>query len=545
MDSAQRGSYSLNELILTLDLSGRSGVILSFHHKEFRDENHVMPDRFIGAHKSDGVAISADGTTWHKVQGLTSVDGIRSVWMHFEVDLDKEVIAAGIDYNSSFKIKFQQYDNYPIGTDGFAFDDIELYQNIVDNDYDGLPDDWEIQHFGELSQEPDADFDSDGLSNLSEYQETTDPTQEDTDDDGMPDGWEVYYGLDPKDPSDADEDLDGDGKSNVEEYLGGTDPSSAPLSSANFPFFEDFERGDLQGCWKTLSTGTGRISMATSNVPFSGARHLTMDSAVRGTYSLNELILTIDLSGQSEAVLSFYHKEFSDENHAMPDMFTGSHNSDGVAISADGTTWYRVQGLTSVDGISSGWKRYEIALDAEAAAAGIDYTSTFMIKFQQYDNYPIATDGFAFDDVSVDVSKTGGGGDPGGLLAQEQELIDLVNQVRQQNGLHPLNIDAALVAAAKRHSTDMAQNNFMSHTGSDGSSPWDRMADAGYRLYYGGENVAAGYPTAGTVLNGWMNSPGHRDNILNSNFLDLGVGYAFGDRSTYGHYWTLTLGSQR
>jgi hypothetical protein len=85
----------------------------------------------------------------------------------------------------------------------------------------------------------------------------------------------------------------------------------------------------------------------------------------------------------------------------MPDSFTGSHNSDGVAISADGTTWYKVQGLTSVDGTSSGWQRFELDLDAAVSAAGISYTNGFKIKFQQYDNWPIADDGFAFDDIEV------------------------------------------------------------------------------------------------------------------------------------------------
>jgi uncharacterized protein YkwD len=132
--------------------------------------------------------------------------------------------------------------------------------------------------------------------------------------------------------------------------------------------------------------------------------------------------------------------------------------------------------------------------------------------------------------------------DPGGsLLPKEKELIELINQERQKYNLPALNFNDLLVAAARRHSNDMAQNNFMSHTGSDGSSPSDRIKRTGYQPRTSGENVAAGYSTPQQVLNGWMNSSGHRANILGK-FCDMGVGYDYNSNSRYGHYWTLNLG---
>ncbi|MCK8601750.1 MopE-related protein [Desulfoferrobacter suflitae] len=128
------------------------------------------------------------------------------------------------------------------------------------------------------------------------------------------------------------------------------------------------------------------------------------------------------------------------------------------------------------------------------------------------------------------------------LLEQEREIINLVNQERKKNGLSPLTNVDSLNVAARRHSEDMAKNDFMSHTGSDGSSPWDRMLDAGYYLTTGGENVAAGYSTPAAVFVGWMNSAGHRDSMLNPGFCDIGAGYAYNAQSSYGHYWTLTFG---
>ena len=95
---------------------------------------------------------------------------------------------------------------------------------FIDSDSDGMPDSWEITHFGDLSHDGTADGDSDGLSDLQEYQNSTDPNDPDSDNDEMPDGWEVSYGLNPI-VDDASEDLDGDGISNLDEYLAGTDPS--------------------------------------------------------------------------------------------------------------------------------------------------------------------------------------------------------------------------------------------------------------------------------------------------------------------------------
>ena len=88
-----------------------------------------------------------------------------------------------------------------------------------------MPDVWETEYFGDTSQEPEGDYDGDGLNNLGEYQHGTDPTKPDTDADQMPDGWEVNYGFNPVDPSDSNADSDGDGLTNLQEYLAGSDPA--------------------------------------------------------------------------------------------------------------------------------------------------------------------------------------------------------------------------------------------------------------------------------------------------------------------------------
>ena len=170
--------------------------------------------------------------------------------------------------------------------------------------------------------------------------------------------------------------------------------------SAAFPMAETFESGQLTNYWSTYSSGDGRIEIATDYSPCGGSRHLTMDAESYGN-SLNELVLTIDLAGQTGVTLAFSQKEFNDEDHQMPAAFAGHNNSDGVALSADGTNWFKVQGLTASEGSGNSCSAFEIPLDALLAANGLSYADRFKIKFQQYDNYPINTDGMAFDDIRV------------------------------------------------------------------------------------------------------------------------------------------------
>jgi uncharacterized protein YkwD len=122
---------------------------------------------------------------------------------------------------------------------------------------------------------------------------------------------------------------------------------------------------------------------------------------------------------------------------------------------------------------------------------------------------------------------------------REDEVATLTNRERAKAGCGALRVDARLHAAARGHSEDMARHNTMSHTGSDGSSPWDRAERAGYTQPMA-ENVAAGYRTAADVVRGWMNSDGHRANILNCEAKAIGVGLAYSKDGT--PYWTQLFG---
>ncbi|NTU82778.1 MAG: CAP domain-containing protein [Chloroflexales bacterium] len=111
--------------------------------------------------------------------------------------------------------------------------------------------------------------------------------------------------------------------------------------------------------------------------------------------------------------------------------------------------------------------------------------------------------------------------------------------------LPPLTIADGLARAAKRHGRDMAANHFLGHTGPDGSDPGQRISEAGYQWGAGepvgavwAENVAAGYADPAAVVQGWMESAGHRENMLSCALREVGGAVARRAGSTYGTYWT-------
>ncbi|WP_157987479.1 CAP domain-containing protein [Jiangella endophytica] len=128
--------------------------------------------------------------------------------------------------------------------------------------------------------------------------------------------------------------------------------------------------------------------------------------------------------------------------------------------------------------------------------------------------------------------------DPEGMSEREQEVVELTNEVRADEGCGPLRADDRLYEAAAEHSQDMAERDYFDHETPEGVGPGERAERAGYDSW-GGENIAWGYQSAEDVVEGWMDSPGHRANILNCDFEAIGVGAADSSR---GPYWTQTFG---
>ena len=130
------------------------------------------------------------------------------------------------------------------------------------------------------------------------------------------------------------------------------------------------------------------------------------------------------------------------------------------------------------------------------------------------------------------------GGAPAKNVTAENLVVKLTNAQRAQHGCSALRMDVHLRTAAREHSADMRVRHYFEHDSPDGKTPWDRIKAAGYSQA-GAENIAMGYPTAQAVVTGWMNSPGHRANILNCSLKAVGIGVEYGQG---GPWWTQDFG---
>lgn len=119
------------------------------------------------------------------------------------------------------------------------------------------------------------------------------------------------------------------------------------------------------------------------------------------------------------------------------------------------------------------------------------------------------------------------------ITSFEQQVIDLTNEKRASLGLKPLNANWELSRVARYKSQDMANNKYFSHTSPTYGSPFNMIKNFGIKYRSAGENIAYGQRTPAQVVNSWWNSAGHRANMLNANYTDIGVGYV-----ANGNYWT-------
>lgn len=156
-------------------------------------------------------------------------------------------------------------------------------------------------------------------------------------------------------------------------------------------------------------------------------------------------------------------------------------------------------------------------------------------------------------DAGVAPVDTGVGGPSSPYASLEDEILAITNQRRAAGAncggtnypaVGPLVMNAQLRQAARAHSMDMGARNYFDHNTPEGTTPFQRIAAAGYTGSPQGENIAAGNDTAAETMTQWMNSPGHCRNIMNGEFRALGVGYARVAGSRYTHYWTQNFGGR-
>lgn len=151
---------------------------------------------------------------------------------------------------------------------------------------------------------------------------------------------------------------------------------------------------------------------------------------------------------------------------------------------------------------------------------------------QHYPNQDLIHKG---DKIELPDGSTGNETTERGESSQAKEVLDLVNQERKKQGLAALTLSSKLTSVANTKAKDMAVNKYFAHESPTYGTPFQMLQQFGVKYSYAGENIAAGQRTSKEVMNSWMNSSGHRANILNKNYTELGVGFYAG--GSYDTYW--------
>lgn len=133
--------------------------------------------------------------------------------------------------------------------------------------------------------------------------------------------------------------------------------------------------------------------------------------------------------------------------------------------------------------------------------------------------------------------------DYSGTQLDADRARELINTYRRQHGLKPLKLNAELTAAAKSHSRDLAKWDRISHYGSDGSNPWDRVKQTGYKARLAAENVGTGQINFDEVLRGWKESSGHNKNLLLPDAEHMGIALVQDPKTEFKSFWTLVVGA--
>jgi uncharacterized protein YkwD len=202
----------------------------------------------------------------------------------------------------------------------------------------------------------------------------------------------------------------------------------------------------------------------------------------------------------------------------------------------------------------------QVSVDLIAPARGGQRTGNWEFQNSNGERFGVGAGGNDYIWVQIQVEWSSAGGsqpsDPEPSApsdCQEQfnpgyvdQLFALINTARTEQGLNTLTLNSQLSSAALDHSQDMACHNYVDHTGSDGSTWYDRVAAHGYANYNSArENIYVGDPAYGGTPDGafewWMNSQVHRDNILFASISEIGIGYVYNPSSDYGGYYTIVF----
>lgn len=207
--------------------------------------------------------------------------------------------------------------------------------------------------------------------------------------------------------------------------------------------------------------------------------------------------------------------------------------------------------LLAVSGCSISPKSNFFSLNDEAAPAGFDSRRGEGFAAPRPNSQNIAEDRVARareDRAPVgSYTKAAAGALDDRSYARAQldtaEALNSINAYRNQNGLRPLHLDALLTKAAKAHARDLATWDRISHFGSDGSNPWDRVKRSGYNARLAAENVGTGQATFEEVMTGWRKSEEHNKNLLLHDAEHIGIALVYDPNTEFRTFWTLVIGA--
>jgi len=389
-DNGSGAGYGLQELILHVDLSGRQNITFSFLVCDVSGQNFTMDDTFTGHSNGKGIAISSDGTIWYKIQGLTENE-IGSIFdfTRFTIDLDAAASAHGLTYNSDFQIKFNFYGNY--FWDALGFDDIRLYSpnfefyaataEVLETDNAVLT---VLRRGG-----------SGGTASVS-YQTSDGSAQAGSDYAAVSGTLNFGNGVTNQMltvpivrnyTAEADKSFTVTLSNPSAGYtLGNVNPVSVTIldddTAAILPVNEEFNAppAEYWTLYRSVGINKNRLELTDSG--------------------LREAIITFDPQGKTNLFLRLNFFDASHGDYFMPDSFTAHTNTDGIAVSINGTDWYKVFGLSQADGIAAyTHTNAEVNLDSIMASYGLAYNSHVQLKFQTYSESRWAE--YDFDDIVI------------------------------------------------------------------------------------------------------------------------------------------------
>ena len=460
-DSVSDYTYSLNEAILHVDLTNAVNVKLTLDQYSLNDGNDPLPASFDGHFQGDGIALSVDGVHWITVTSL-GASFTNQTYNLDSIIADAKAAAGPTADLSNVRIKFQQYGNSYSPNEGREFDNIQVTGLVIqdvpcDQNFDagkpGQYDGWEyysdsqgqIQVVG--GQLLMDDYGVDYIYSLNEAILhvnltgktnailTLDHTSLQDENNGLPTSFTDHYQGDGIAVS-----VDGthwvrvanltssftgqsfsldsaiaqaktnagiDDVSNVRIKLQQYDNTNgndgrkfdnihvSASETSNVLYTQDFSSGKPTLGWEYYSNNQGQIQVIDGKLRMD-------DYGVDYIYSLNEAILHLDLTGQTGVILTLDHTSILDENTALPALFSGHYQGDGISLSVDGINWVTVTSLTS-SFTGRSFALDSIIAQAQVAAGGSTDLSDVRIKFQQYDNTN-GNDGREFDNIQITAS---------------------------------------------------------------------------------------------------------------------------------------------